>query len=57
MAYSSEAHRHATTSFCALAETHCNGRLLALGGGGYNLANLADAWCAVVEAMLDAVDS
>jgi acetoin utilization protein AcuC len=57
MAYSSEAHRHATTSFCALAETHCNGRLLALGGGGYKLANLANAWCAVVEAMLDAVDS
>jgi len=28
-----------------------------LGGGGYNLANLADAWCAVVEAMLDADDS
>jgi acetoin utilization protein AcuC len=57
MAYSSEAHRHATASLCALAETHCNGRLLALGGGGYNLANLAEAWCAVVEAMLDAGDS
>ena len=57
MAYSSEAHRHATKSLRALAETHCDGRLLALGGGGYNLANLANAWCAVVEAMLDADDS
>jgi len=42
---------------CALAETHCNGRLLALGGGGCKLANLANAWCALVEAMLDADDS
>ena len=57
MAFSSAAHRYATTSLCALAKTHCNGRLLALGGGGYNLANLADAWCAVVEAMLDVDDS
>ncbi len=53
MAYSSEAHRHAAASLGALAETHCAGRLLALGGGGYDLRNLANAWCAVVEAMLD----
>jgi len=52
MAYSIEAHRHAARRLCALADEHCDGRLLALGGGGYNLKNLADAWCAVVEAML-----
>lgn len=54
LAYSSEAHRHATLSLCALADRHCRGRLLALGGGGYDLTNLADAWCAVVKAMIDA---
>jgi len=54
MAYSSEAHRHAAVRLCALADEHAAGRLLALGGGGYSLDNLADAWCAVVEAMLDA---
>jgi len=53
MAYSSEAHYHAAAGLCALADTHCQGRLLALGGGGYNLDNLANAWCAVVKAMLD----
>jgi acetoin utilization protein AcuC len=54
MAYSCEAHRHAALRLCAVAERHCQGRLLALGGGGYNLHNLADAWCAVVEAMIEA---
>lgn len=54
MAYSSEAHRHATSRLCALADQHCAGRLLALGGGGYNLDNVADAWCGVVTAMLEA---
>lgn len=53
MAYTSEAHRHAAARLCALADQHCGGRLLALGGGGYNLSNLADAWCAVVAAMLE----
>jgi acetoin utilization protein AcuC len=53
LAYSSEAHRHAATRLCLLADEHCQGRLLALGGGGYDLDNLASAWCAVVEAMLE----
>jgi len=54
LSYTSEAHRHATLRLCGLADRHCQGRLLALGGGGYNLKNLADAWCAVVEAMIEA---
>jgi acetoin utilization protein AcuC len=53
MAYSHAAHRHATARLCGLADRHSQGRLLALGGGGYNLENLACAWCAVVEAMLE----
>jgi len=54
LAYTSEAHRHATRRLCDLADRHCQGRLLALGGGGYNLNNLADAWCAVISAMIEA---
>jgi acetoin utilization protein AcuC len=35
-----------------LADEFCPGRLVAMGGGGYNRANLAAAWCAVVESLL-----
>jgi acetoin utilization protein AcuC len=31
------------------ADRHAEGRLLAMGGGGYNRANLARAWTRVVE--------
>lgn len=54
LAYSSAAHAHAATRLCALADRHDAGRVLALGGGGYDLDNLATAWCAVVAAMLEA---
>jgi acetoin utilization protein AcuC len=50
--YSSAAHRHAAVQLKALAERCCDGRLLALGGGGYNRTNLAAAWTAVVAALL-----
>ena len=53
MAYSSHAHTRATTELCKLADEYCQGRLLAMGGGGYNLDNIAAAWCAVVQAMID----
>ena len=53
MAYSSHAHAQATKDLCKLADEHCQGRLLALGGGGYNLKNIASAWCAVVQAMIE----
>jgi acetoin utilization protein AcuC len=52
MEFTSAAHRHAAERLKALAEKHCDGRLLALGGGGYNRANLAAAWTAVVAALL-----
>jgi acetoin utilization protein AcuC len=53
MAYSSYAHARATAELCKLADEHCQGRLLAMGGGGYNLENIASAWCAVVQAMIE----
>jgi len=46
-------HARVTADLCKLADQHCEGRLLALGGGGYNLDNIAAAWCAVVQAMID----
>jgi acetoin utilization protein AcuC len=47
------AHAHAAAALCRLAERHCDGRVLAFGGGGYDRTNLAKAWCAVVEAFLE----
>ncbi len=50
--YTPAAHRHAAQRLKQLAEKHCQGRLLAMGGGGYNRGNLALAWTAVVDALL-----
>lgn len=47
------AHAHAATRLCALADEFCQGRIIGLGGGGYDRANLAAAWTGVVRAMLD----
>jgi len=49
--YTAAAHAYAAKRLCALADEYCQGRILAMGGGGYNRDNLAKAWCAVVEAM------
>ena len=48
------AHAHAARRLCALADRHSQGRILALGGGGYSHRNLTAAWCAVVRAMVEA---
>jgi acetoin utilization protein AcuC len=48
------AHAHAARRLAALADRHAQGRLMAFGGGGYDLDNLSAAWCAVLEALLDA---
>lgn len=53
LAYTPAAHRHAAAGLCRLAERHCQGRLLAMGGGGYNRQNLALAWTAVLEALVE----
>ncbi len=53
LAYTPAAHRHAAAGLCRLAEQHCRGRLLAMGGGGYNRHNLALAWTAVLEALIE----
>ena len=52
--YTAAAHAHAARRLCALADRHCGGRLLALGGGGYSRDNLARAWTAVLAELADA---
>jgi acetoin utilization protein AcuC len=52
MQFSPAAHTHAARRLSALADELCEGRMIAMGGGGYDRANLAKAWCNVVEEML-----
>jgi len=49
-----EAHAYAARRLAAVAERHAGGRLLGMGGGGYNRDNLARAWTRVVEEMVGA---
>lgn len=49
--YSEAAHAHAASRLKVLADRHADGRLLAMGGGGYDRRNLARAWTRVVEAL------
>jgi acetoin utilization protein AcuC len=44
-----EAHAHAARRLRVLAERFARGRVLCMGGGGYNRTNLANAWTRVVE--------
>ncbi len=46
-----EAQAHAASRLKALAEKTASGRVLAMGGGGYNRNNLARSWTRVVEAI------
>lgn len=49
---SAASHGRAARELCDLAERLGHGRVLAMGGGGYNSSNLAQAWSAVVENLL-----
>ncbi len=44
--------RAVTRRVQALADRHAEGRLLVLGGGGYDMDNCAVGWAAVVEELL-----
>lgn len=56
LSYSEKAHAHAAASLCRIANQYCDGKLLAMGGGGYNRANLARAWCEVVNAFVQCAE-
>jgi acetoin utilization protein AcuC len=47
--YSAASHALAARELCQLADRLGHGRVLGLGGGGYNRSNLAQAWNSVVE--------
>ncbi len=51
LALSSTSHAHVAAALRAMAERYCEGRLLVLGGGGYDRDNLARAWCGIVESL------
>ena len=52
--YTEEAHAHAARRLVDIAERHARGRVLGLGGGGYNRENLAKAWTRVVREFVEA---
>jgi acetoin utilization protein AcuC len=47
--YSEKAHSFAAKRLAEIAEKYCGGKLLAMGGGGYNHDNIAKTWTAVVS--------
>jgi acetoin utilization protein AcuC len=49
MRFTPKAHGRAARELSELAERLGHGRVLALGGGGYNRTNIAHAWATVVE--------
>jgi acetoin utilization protein AcuC len=53
MRFTPAVHAQAARDLCALADALGHGRVLALGGGGYDRGNLARAWTAVLEALLE----
>ncbi len=52
LALSEQTHAHVAGRLCTLADELCQGRLLVMGGGGYNLDNIAKTWSAVVAALV-----
>ena len=56
MQYSPEVHERAAGSLCDLADRLGHGRVVGLGGGGYNRRNLALAWTGVVRAFIEATE-
>ena len=52
--YSPAAHGHAAMRLCRIADEFCQGRIVGMGGGGYNRKNIAMGWNAVLESFLSA---
>jgi acetoin utilization protein AcuC len=52
--FSEETHAHAARRLVDVANRHAAGRLLAVGGGGYNRRNIARAWTRVVGELVTA---
>lgn len=50
--YSSRSHALATRTLIDIAQRHCDGKLLVMGGGGYNHHNIAEGWTAVIKELI-----
>ena len=50
--YTEEVHDLVTSRLHKLAHEKCDGRIIALGGGGYNPFNVARAWMATLRALI-----
>jgi len=48
LAFTEDVHAHAAARLCAIADDLGHGRVVGMGGGGYNRRNLARAWTRVV---------
>ena len=53
LCWTEEAHAAAAAALCRLADKHCDGRIIATGGGGYNRDNIARAWTRVVQSFVE----
>jgi acetoin utilization protein AcuC len=51
--YSVKVHAYAAQSLCRIAQEFSKGRILALGGGGYNRDNVARAWTEVLKVFIE----
>ena len=49
--FTEAAHAHATQRLCELTTSWGHGRVLAMGGGGYNRGNVARGWTRVVKSL------
>jgi len=50
---SPQSHAHAAARLCEIADRIGHGRVVGMGGGGYDRRNLAQAWTGVVDAFLE----
>ena len=55
--YSARAHEYAAKRLHEMVHERCNGRILAMGGGGYDGANVDSAWSAVVRELSNCRES
>jgi acetoin utilization protein AcuC len=53
LSYTEHCHKYATQSLHRLAHKYSSGRIIALGGGGYNATNIGNAWTQVAKALID----
>lgn len=51
--FTAKVHNYVTRRLIDIAENNCDGHLLVLGGGGYNMDNVALAWNNITEILLN----